>query len=105
MHFVSLHFKKCNNQWIVVRRFREISSADAGFKIHTWVKCLQTLQDLHSVNLRNFRLTAFKKIYIKKHFSNSLNQTNVAEEYCWVDTGGKTVMLWPIKFQCVGVWL
>jgi hypothetical protein len=61
VHFVRLHFNKCNNQWIAVRTFSEISSADAGFKVHIYVKCLEALQDLQSTNLHNFRLTAFKK--------------------------------------------
>jgi hypothetical protein len=29
-------------------------------------------------------------------------ETKVAEEYFWARTGGGAVMLWPIKFQCVG---
>jgi hypothetical protein len=30
-------------------------------------------------------------------------KTKVAEEYCWAMIGGGTVVLLPIKSQCVGV--
>jgi hypothetical protein len=57
------------------------------------------------VNSRYFRLMTFKK-YIMKIFFKSARRDECGRRVpLGEDTGGKTVMLRPLKFQCVGVWL
>jgi hypothetical protein len=69
---------------------------------------VQTLSDLTHFQTRQFlkNQKRMKKLKREPHFSIRERQrieTNTAEEYCWAITGGGAVMLWAIKFQCVGV--
>ena len=79
------------------------------------------IQSQANFELYNFTLTQFytnKKCEILTFFKCAENfsvrelkksETNVMEEYCWAITqvaqGVRSVMPWPIRCQCVGVWI
>jgi hypothetical protein len=54
--------------------------------------------------LRNFKKYKWNNIIFETR-EQKFNETKAAEEYWWVITGGGAVMLLPIRFQCVGVWI
>jgi hypothetical protein len=64
---------------------------------------------------RLFQVTQFQMYTFKRNeIINILDEradwkrriiTKVADEYRWSKSGGWTVMLWPIQFHYVGVWV
>jgi hypothetical protein len=69
-----------------------------------------TIPDVRNFKLRNFRLSKSINAFFKRAPKFPLHEwkhseTKLTKEYCWAITGGGAVVLRPIKFRCVGVWI
>jgi len=81
------------------------------------VALLPIVPDLRILKSRNFILTQFLKrkeievIFLKRAPRLSMRewkryQAKLAEEYCRAgNSRGRMVMLLPVRFQCVGLWI
>jgi hypothetical protein len=75
------------------------------------------LPDLLNFKLRNSKLLKFflikyknevivilkRRIFFLREWKRDTKK--VVGKYCWAITLGGAVMLWPIRFQCVAVWI